>query len=76
MMDKEICGINGFAGEISYVTTRSDSQFRVEAKEDFVPALTNPLKTIEGTVGSSNRSYLHELLDEWIDNYISARREQ
>jgi PleD family two-component response regulator len=72
-MDKEICGINGIAGELSYIATRSDSQFRVEAKEGFVSALTNPLKTVDGTVGSHNRAHLHELLDEWIDNAIRER---
>lgn len=72
-MDKEICGLNGFAGEISYVVTRSDNQFQVEAKEGFVPALTNPLQTMDGTVGSHNRAHIHEKLDEWIDNAIKGQ---
>jgi len=70
-MDKEICGISskGF----HYVATRDVDVFRVEAKEDFVSGLTNPLKTVDSTVGGMHRAQLHELLDEWIDNAIRAR---
>ena len=74
-MDKEICGVTGATGTVAYVLTRSDEQFRIEVKEGFTTALTNPLRTVGGTVGSHNRAYLHEKLDEWVDNTTRVRRE-
>jgi hypothetical protein len=73
-MEKNICGFNGFNGEISYAMTRSDVEFHIKSGEGFVPALTNQLKTVDGlTVGGMNRKHLHECLDEWIDNAIRAK---
>ena len=76
-MDKEIVGLNGVWGaervKEAYRVRRSDEEFIVTVGEDFVYALTNPLKTVDGTVGSHNRAHIHEKLDEWIDNAIKGQ---
>lgn len=67
-MDKSIVNINRDGA--GYVVTRVLNTFTVEAEEAFHAALTDPLKTFDGTVGSHNRQELHDLLDEWIDNNL------
>lgn len=67
-MDESIVNIN--RDGVGYVVLRVPNTFTVEAKEAFHAALTNPLKTVDGTVGSHNRQELHDLLDEWINNNL------
>ena len=67
-MDKEVHGIS-YDGVI-YHSLRTDSEYKVTSEEAFSKEMVNPLKTIDGTVGSMHRKHLHDLLDEWIDNAI------
>lgn len=71
-MDKEITGMNCHG--VSYISKRSDTEFHLETRDNFVSEMTNPLKTIDGTIGEFNRRYLHKLLDEWIDNATKSKQ--
>ena len=67
-MDKEITGTSSCG--VVYEMTRSDSTYKVKAKETFAKEMVNPLKTIGNTIGGMRRKELHDALDEWIDNAI------
>ena len=70
-MDKEIVGTAGFKySGAAYVVKRMENIFNIVADVNFVIALTDLVKTTEGTVGDMHRKYLHKLLDEWIDSEI------
>lgn len=70
-MDKELCCISS-AGLV-YSVIRDDILFSVSKGEDFVGGLTNPLKTVDDTVGGMNRKHMHQMLDEWIDNAMQEK---
>ena len=69
-MDKEITGIS--LSGVVYEMTRSDSIYKVEAKEAFAKEMVNPLKTVDNTIGGMRRKELHDALDEWINNAIQG----
>lgn len=74
-MDEELVRTDGFGikyGGVAYVVKRSLDDFTIKADTHFVKELTNPIKTMDGTVGSNNRKYLHDKLDEWIDKVIQG----
>jgi hypothetical protein len=70
-VDKDICAIA--QDGVVWAMTRSDVEYRVEAKEAFAKGMTNPLRTIDTTVGGMHRKELHDALDEWIDNAIKEK---
>lgn len=69
-MDKEITGLS--VKGVSYVATRSLTEFNIKTLDRFAEGMTIPLQAREGTVGEMNRKYLHTLLDEWVDNAIKG----
>jgi hypothetical protein len=50
-----------------------DDEYKVKTGKAFAIDLTNPLKTIDSTVGGMHRKQLHDLLDEWIDNALKDK---
>ena len=72
-MDEHIQGIS-YKGAI-YSSTRTDKEFNVAVRDCFAEGLTNPLKTVDGTIGTMHRAHLHELLDEWIDNALKEKND-
>jgi len=70
-VDKNICGI--CRDGLVYEVTRVDDEYKVKTGKAFAIDLTNPLKTIDSTVGGMHRKQLHDLLDEWIDNALKDK---
>ncbi len=58
---------------VIYSATRRPDVFKIEVGDLFVQGVTDPLKTIDSTVGGMHRKHLHELLDEWIDNALKEK---
>jgi hypothetical protein len=65
--------LSGFAEhdtKVAMSVKRDDGVIVFTAGENLKRALTNPLKTINGTVGAAHRAWLHAHLDAWLDNEI------
>jgi len=61
---------------VAWQLTRVADEFRIDAKERFVHALTDPTELIGGsTIAQARREELHTLLDEWID-FLTERRDE
>lgn len=57
-------------GEIWYLV-RTETEFRLEAKERFVAGMTDPRELWGGsTFAEDRRAELHKLLDEWINEAL------
>lgn len=71
-MDEHLSAIT-LTGEI-WKLTRTENEFRLEAKECFVEGMKDKTLLISGhTIGQARRGELYARLDEWLEDKLKEK---
>jgi hypothetical protein len=72
-VDKEVSAITKNGVALSIVRLNGRFELTFDDLSNFYDFMYNPLKTEGGiTVGEMNYNFIHDMLDEWIDNQLEG----